>query len=233
MSRQSAATPTHPTFSLVTHCLRSQDFQPLQGELSYSQSQTDSLGPHILFILEKLPTDSETAKLLVENDFRLHGIPVEIVSERWPQFTSQVWKVFCIALWAKLCLSSGYHLQTNRQTERLNQEFETTLRCVSAHNPKTWSTYLSDFVHHRFEASLKYQPPLFLCQQVSDCLLSLLPLYWPPFVNYLLHSLFLLLSLIHSLIIIAHSGPCIPLPSLSTPFLTLSLSYLSLTLLLT
>lgn len=41
---------------------------------------------------------AETAKLLVENVFRLHGIPVEIVSERGPQFTSQVWKVFCIAL---------------------------------------------------------------------------------------------------------------------------------------
>lgn len=95
---------------------------------------------------------AETAKLLVENVFRLHGIPVEIVSERGPQFTSQVWKVFCIALWAKLCLSSGYHLQTNRQTERLNQEFEITLRCVSAHNPTTWSTYLSDFVHHRYLA---------------------------------------------------------------------------------
>lgn len=95
---------------------------------------------------------AETAKLLVENVFRLHGIPVEIVSERGPQFTSQVWKVFCIALWAKLCLSSGYHLQTNRQTERLNQEFEITLRCVSAHNPTTWSTCLSDFVHHRYLA---------------------------------------------------------------------------------
>lgn len=123
--------------------------------------------------LEKLPTAAETSRLLFEHVFRLHGIPVEIVSDRGPQFSSQVWKSFCTVLGAKPCLSSGCHPQTNGQTERLNQELEATLRCITCHNPATWATYLPwvEYAHNTlttsatglspFEASLGYQPPLF------------------------------------------------------------------------
>ncbi|XP_064197194.1 uncharacterized protein LOC135257909 [Anguilla rostrata] len=40
--------------------------------------------------LPKLPTARETADLLVAQVVRLHGIPADIVSDRGPQFTSQV-----------------------------------------------------------------------------------------------------------------------------------------------
>lgn len=93
--------------------------------------------------LDKLPTATETARVLTDHVFRLHGIPTEIVSARGPQFTSRVWKTFCTALGAKPCLSSGYHPQTNGQTERLNQELEATLRCITASNPASWSSGLN------------------------------------------------------------------------------------------
>uniref|UniRef100_A0A3Q2VMJ8 Integrase catalytic domain-containing protein n=1 Tax=Haplochromis burtoni TaxID=8153 RepID=A0A3Q2VMJ8_HAPBU len=104
---------------------------------------------------------------------------MEIVSDRGPQFASQAWGAFCTALGAKPCLSSGYHPQTNGQTERLNQELETTLRCVTAHNPASWSTFLPwvEYAHNTltasatglspFEASLGYQPPLFPEQEAE------------------------------------------------------------------
>lgn len=49
----------------------------------------------------------------VEHIFQLHGIPAEVVSDRGPQFSSQVWKAFCTTLRAKPCLRSDYHQQTN------------------------------------------------------------------------------------------------------------------------
>ena len=127
--------------------------------------------------LPKLPTAHETADLLVHHVFRLHGIPVDIVSDRGPQFISQVWKSFCKALGATVSLSSGFHPQSNGQTERANQDLEAALRCVTATNPASWSSHLVwvEYAHNSltsaatgltpFEASLGYQPPLFPSQE--------------------------------------------------------------------
>uniref|UniRef100_A0A8P4FYW6 Gypsy retrotransposon integrase-like protein 1 n=1 Tax=Dicentrarchus labrax TaxID=13489 RepID=A0A8P4FYW6_DICLA len=92
--------------------------------------------------LPKLPSSLETAKLLVTHVFRLHGIPQDLVSDRGPQFASQVWRAFCQALGASVSLSSGYHPQSNGQTERANQQLEAALRCVVARHPVSWCTFL-------------------------------------------------------------------------------------------
>ncbi len=54
--------------------------------------------------------------------FRNYGLPEEIVSDRGPQFISRVWKAFFRLLRVTVSLSSGYHPQTNGQTERRIQE---------------------------------------------------------------------------------------------------------------
>lgn len=60
--------------------------------------------------------------------FRLHGIPLKIVLDRGPQFTSQVWKIFT-AVGANISLSSRFHLRTDGLTKRLNQELELAPFC--------------------------------------------------------------------------------------------------------
>lgn len=75
-----------------------------------------------------------TAKLLIDHVFKLHNLLVEIVSDRSPQFLSQVWKAFCSAVGDKVHLSSGCHPQNNGETERLNQEVEAALCCVASQN---------------------------------------------------------------------------------------------------
>ena len=55
---------------------------------------------------------------------------MDIVSDRSPQFSTREWKAFCQALGASVSLSSGYHLQTNGQTEWANQDLGAALRCV-------------------------------------------------------------------------------------------------------
>ncbi|WP_353749951.1 integrase catalytic domain-containing protein, partial [Shigella sonnei] len=45
--------------------------------------------------LAKFPSAKETAQIIIENVFRIHGLPLDAVSDRGPQFTSQFWREFC------------------------------------------------------------------------------------------------------------------------------------------
>uniref|UniRef100_A0A3B3HZ14 Gypsy retrotransposon integrase-like protein 1 n=1 Tax=Oryzias latipes TaxID=8090 RepID=A0A3B3HZ14_ORYLA len=129
--------------------------------------------------LTRLPSATDTAQVLVNQVFRHHGIPLDIVSDRGPQFVSQVWKAFCSALGATVSLTSGYHPQSNGQAERANQELEAALRCLAAQNDKDWSQYLVwiEYAHNThtssatgvspFEAALGYSPPLFPSQELD------------------------------------------------------------------
>ncbi|KAM8751192.1 LOW QUALITY PROTEIN: uncharacterized protein AB9X84_012845 [Acanthopagrus schlegelii] len=92
-------------------------------------TMVDRFSKMVKFIsLPKLPSAKETAEVMMNNVFRVHGFSKDIVSDRGPQ--------------AKASLKSGYHLEANGQTERLNQQLETGLRCVVHQNPSTWSKHL-------------------------------------------------------------------------------------------
>ncbi len=71
-----------------------------------------------------------TATIVLDHVFRIHGLPVDVVSDRGPQFVSKFWTEFCQKLGARASLSSGYHLQTNGQAEWANQDLETVLYAV-------------------------------------------------------------------------------------------------------
>lgn len=48
--------------------------------------------------LPKLPSAKETADLILQNVVRIHGTPVDIVSDRGPQFMSRYWKAFLVSV---------------------------------------------------------------------------------------------------------------------------------------
>ncbi len=74
--------------------------------------------------LPKLPSARETAVAVIDHVFRVHGLPTDVVSDRGPQFVSKFWSEFCRLLGATVSLSSGYHPQSNGQTERANQDLD-------------------------------------------------------------------------------------------------------------
>ncbi|XP_077155200.1 uncharacterized protein LOC143817594 [Ranitomeya variabilis] len=108
-----------------------------------------------------LPSAKDTVNLVIQNVFRSHGVPDEIISDRGVQFTSRFWKGLCSALNINVCLSSAYHPQTNGQTERTNQTLEQYLRCYVSHLQDDWLELLSlaEFSYNNSQsASTKFTP---------------------------------------------------------------------------
>ena len=71
------------------------------------------------------------AELYINEIVRLHGVPVTIVSDRDPRFTSRFWPKLQNALGATLHFSTAFHPQTDGQSERTIQTLEDMLRaCV-------------------------------------------------------------------------------------------------------
>ena len=68
------------------------------------------------------------ATLLLRHVFANHGTPSKITSDRDKLFTSNIWQSFADLIGIEHRLSTAYHPQTNRQTERVNQTLEQYLR---------------------------------------------------------------------------------------------------------
>ena len=123
--------------------------------------------------LTKLPTAKQTAEILVREVVRYHGPPEDLVSDRGPQFVARFWKAFWGNLGASVSLTSGYHPQSNGQTERVNQALEIYLRCYTSKDPTKWSQNLlwAEVAHNQqwsaatatspFEIMWGYPPHLF------------------------------------------------------------------------
>ena len=54
-------------------------------------------------------TLKEFYRLYIREIIRLHGVPVSIVSDRDPKFTTHFWKGFQKAMGAQLTMSTAFH----------------------------------------------------------------------------------------------------------------------------
>ena len=64
------------------------------------------------------------ARLFRDNMWKLHGLSESIVLDRRPQFTTEMTKKLNSMLKIETKLSMSFHLQTDGQIKRINQELE-------------------------------------------------------------------------------------------------------------
>jgi len=76
-------------------------------------------------------TALSVAKAYLDNVYKLHGLPMSLISNCDRVFTSKLWQELFSLAGVSLRMSSSYHPQTDEQTERVNQCMETFLRCGS------------------------------------------------------------------------------------------------------
>ncbi|XP_073049558.1 uncharacterized protein [Primulina eburnea] len=88
-------------------------------------------------------TYKKMAKLYIDHVVRLHGVPITIVSDCDPRFTSKFWSSLQSALGSKLAMSTAYHPQTDGQSERTIQSLEDMLRAVVMDFRGGWQESLS------------------------------------------------------------------------------------------
>uniref|UniRef100_A0A670K6E2 Gypsy retrotransposon integrase-like protein 1 n=1 Tax=Podarcis muralis TaxID=64176 RepID=A0A670K6E2_PODMU len=98
-------------------------------------------------------TAEETAKLFVENVFRLHGAPLRVVSDRGKQFTSRFWRKLMSLLHVEVNFSTARHPETNGQAERANGVLQQYLRCYVNDRENDWveKLALAEFAYNNAE----------------------------------------------------------------------------------
>jgi len=96
---------------------------------------------HFIATMEKMSAEG-LAKLFWDHVWKLHGLPESIISDRGVQFAAGIMKELNNLLGIQIKLLIAYHPQTDRQTERINQELEQYLRVFINHRQEQWPDWL-------------------------------------------------------------------------------------------
>jgi len=96
---------------------------------------------HFIATTEKTSAEG-LARLFQDHVWKLHGLPESITLDRGVQFAAGMMKELNNLLGIQTKLSTAYHPQTDRQTERINQELEQYLRVFIDHRQEQWPDWL-------------------------------------------------------------------------------------------
>jgi len=115
---------------------------------------------HFIATMERTSAEG-LARLFRDQVWKLHGLPESIVSDRGMQFAAGIMKELNNLLGIQTKLSTAYHLQTDGQTERVNQKLEQYLRVFINHRQEQWLDWLgtAEFVYNnKIHAATKVLP---------------------------------------------------------------------------
>ena len=106
-------------------------------------------------------TLEEFYRLYIQEIVQLHGVPVFIVLDRDPRFTTYFWKSFQKAMGTRLTMSTTFHPQTDGQLERTIQVLEDMLRACVLDHTGSWEEHLTlvEFAYkNSYQASMQMAP---------------------------------------------------------------------------
>nr|GFB40327.1 putative reverse transcriptase domain-containing protein [Tanacetum cinerariifolium] len=96
---------------------------------------------HFLPMKETDPMD-QLARLYLKEVVTRHRIPVSIICDHDPRFTSNFWKEFQKAMGTRLDMSTAYHPETDGQSKRTIQTLEDMLRACVIDFGNGWERHL-------------------------------------------------------------------------------------------
>jgi hypothetical protein len=107
-----------------------------------------------------------TVTLLHDNIFKRFGLPDEIISDRDPRFAAHAFQELLKLLNIKSNLTTAYHPQSDRATERVNQEIKAYLSIYCMSHPEDWLHSLStlEFTHNNRRHTERIHSPFKLIQ---------------------------------------------------------------------
>ncbi|XP_019228487.1 PREDICTED: uncharacterized protein LOC109209634, partial [Nicotiana attenuata] len=106
-------------------------------------------------------TAERYAQIYIREIVRLHGVPVSIISDRGPQFTSHFWRAVQSELGTRVELSTAFHPQTDGQSERTVQILEDMLRACVIDFGGQWDQFLPlvEFAYNNsYQSSIEMAP---------------------------------------------------------------------------
>jgi hypothetical protein len=116
--------------------------------------------PHFIPCMDSL-LSMGLARLFRDNVWKHHGWPTKVILDRGPQFASKLMADLNQLLNVETALSTAYHLQTDSQMERLNQDVKIFLRLYVNHMQDDWLEWLSqaEFLYaNRVHLATGYTP---------------------------------------------------------------------------
>jgi len=125
----------------------------------------DSISKRVYFIPTHTTVTAEgAARLFLHYVWKLHGLPKRVVSDCRPQFVASFTKELYRLLGIRLFSSTAWYLQTDGQTERVNQELDQFLRLFVNEWQNDWYDLLpiAEFQHNNHVHSATQQPPFLL-----------------------------------------------------------------------
>ena len=106
-------------------------------------------------------TAPQIAQLFYEHIWKLHGLPIKIVSDRDKLWTSKFWRTLMGLFGSELAMSTPFHPQTDGLVERTNLTLKEMLRAFSDNARMDWDLFLpaAEFVYNStYNTSIKDTP---------------------------------------------------------------------------